>query len=165
MSTDSPRLTHLDDAGAARMVDVGDKAVTSRTAVAEARVRMRPETLALIAAGRMPKGDVFAVARELHQSGCRTGILSNTEKPARPLMDGKPYRIFDPLVLSWQAGASKPQRRIFEVLIETMALAPEEILLVDDVEANIAAARDLGLQGLLFTDAQTLRKDLAPLLR
>ena len=63
MSTDTPRLTHLDAEGAARMVDVGDKTVTRRTAVAEARVRMLPATLALIAAGQMPKGDVFAVAR------------------------------------------------------------------------------------------------------
>lgn len=63
MSTDSPRLTHLDETGAAHMVDVGAKAVTQRTAVAEARVRMLPATLALIAAGQMPKGDVFAVAR------------------------------------------------------------------------------------------------------
>lgn len=63
MSTDHSSLTHLDANGAARMVDVGDKAVTSRTAVAEARVRMLPATLGLIAEGRMPKGDVFAVAR------------------------------------------------------------------------------------------------------
>lgn len=110
------------------------------------------------------KDDVFALARELHERGCRTGILSNTEKPARPLMDREAYRIFDPLVLSWQAGASKPQRRIFETLIETLALPPPEVLLVDDVEANIVAAEELGLRGLLFTDAQTLRKDLAALL-
>lgn len=45
------------------MVDVADKAVTQRSASAEARVRMLPQTLALIADGRMPKGDVFAVAR------------------------------------------------------------------------------------------------------
>ncbi|EED36951.1 molybdenum cofactor biosynthesis protein C [Luminiphilus syltensis NOR5-1B] len=45
------------------MVDVGDKAVTHRTAEARARVRMAPETLAAITEGRMPKGDVFAVAR------------------------------------------------------------------------------------------------------
>ncbi|MDF2445192.1 MAG: molybdenum cofactor biosynthesis protein [Moraxellaceae bacterium] len=63
MSTDQPSLTHLDDNGAARMVDVGDKAVTARSAVAEALVRMRPATLALITEGRLPKGDVFAVAR------------------------------------------------------------------------------------------------------
>lgn len=112
----------------------------------------------------MEKADVFAVALDLHEQGCRTGILSNTEKPTRPLMDREPYRIFDPLVLSWEAGSSKPQRRIFEVLVDALALAPPEILLIDDVEANIVAARDLDLQGLLFTDAQTLRKDLSGLL-
>jgi putative hydrolase of the HAD superfamily len=111
------------------------------------------------------KKDVFEVARALHGRGCRTGILSNTEKSARPVMDRDSYRIFDPVVLSWQVGSAKPQRRIFEVLIESVALPPEEILLVDDVEANIAAAKNLGLQGLLFTNAQALRKDLEQLLR
>jgi len=57
------RLTHLDEAGAARMVDVGAKAVTTRTATAEGLVRMRPETLALIRSGAAAKGDVIATAR------------------------------------------------------------------------------------------------------
>lgn len=56
-------LTHLDSQGRANMVDVSDKAQTVREAVAEARVRMRPETLQMIAQGEHPKGDVFAVAR------------------------------------------------------------------------------------------------------
>ncbi len=56
-------LTHLDDSGSAHMVDVGAKPVTHRVAVAEATIRMRPETLAMIVEGRAPKGDVFAVAR------------------------------------------------------------------------------------------------------
>ncbi|WP_277962900.1 cyclic pyranopterin monophosphate synthase MoaC [Pseudomonas sp. RIT-To-2] len=56
-------LTHLDSQGRANMVDVTDKAVTSREAVAEARVRMRPQTLKMIVDGEHPKGDVFAVAR------------------------------------------------------------------------------------------------------
>jgi len=111
------------------------------------------------------KKDVFAVAHELHGRGCRTGILSNTEKPARPIMERETYRIFDPVVLSWEVGSSKPQGRIFEALIETLGLNPHEILLIDDVAANIAAAKDLGLQGLLFTNAETLRSDLADLLR
>lgn len=110
------------------------------------------------------KRDVFAVALDLHDRGYRTGILSNTEKPARPVMAGEPYRIFDPIVLSWEVGSSKPQRRIFEVLIQTLALPPPAILFIDDVEANITAARDLGLQGVLFTDAETLRKALSGLL-
>ncbi|MFR0674977.1 cyclic pyranopterin monophosphate synthase MoaC [Enterobacterales bacterium AW_CKDN230030176-1A_HGKHYDSX7] len=56
-------LTHLDSQGRAAMVDVTDKAVTAREAIAEARVRMRPETLRMIVDGEHPKGDVFAVAR------------------------------------------------------------------------------------------------------
>ena len=45
-------LTHLDETGAARMVDVSDKAQTFRVAIAEARVKMKPETLAMIVEGR-----------------------------------------------------------------------------------------------------------------
>ncbi|KIP97334.1 MULTISPECIES: cyclic pyranopterin monophosphate synthase MoaC [Pseudomonas] len=56
-------LTHLDSQGRANMVDVSDKAQTVREAVAEARVRMRAETLQMIVDGEHPKGDVFAVAR------------------------------------------------------------------------------------------------------
>ncbi|SDH95572.1 cyclic pyranopterin phosphate synthase [Pseudomonas flavescens] len=56
-------LTHLDSQGRANMVDVSDKAATVREAVAEARVRMRAETLQMIVDGEHPKGDVFAVAR------------------------------------------------------------------------------------------------------
>lgn len=56
-------LTHLDSQGRANMVDVTDKAVTSREAVAEALIRMLPQTLQMIVSGGHPKGDVFAVAR------------------------------------------------------------------------------------------------------
>ena len=57
------RLTHLDRRGRARMVDVSAKTVTRREAVARGEVVMRAETLALIAAGALPKGDVLGVAR------------------------------------------------------------------------------------------------------
>ena len=56
-------LTHIDEAGRARMVDVGDKAVTDRRAVARAVVRMAPETAAAVARGDAPKGDVVGTAR------------------------------------------------------------------------------------------------------
>ena len=55
--------THFDAGGGARMVDVSEKDVTDRSAIAKARVLMRPETLAMIAAGAAGKGDVFGVAR------------------------------------------------------------------------------------------------------
>ena len=56
-------LTHFDAAGQAHMVDVSDKQVTDRIAVAEGFVKMLPETLALITEGRAKKGDVLSVAR------------------------------------------------------------------------------------------------------
>lgn len=59
----SDQLTHLDEQGRAAMVDVGAKAATSREAVAQGEVRMRPETLAAIRDGNVPKGDVLATAR------------------------------------------------------------------------------------------------------
>src|SRR5690606_6266977 len=58
-----PTLTHFDEAGNARMVDVGDKAETKRIAVATGRIRMEPGTVALIREGRAEKGDVLGVAQ------------------------------------------------------------------------------------------------------
>lgn len=56
-------LTHLDESGAARMVDVGGKAETSRVAIASGRIAMSAEALAAIRAGDAPKGDVLGTAR------------------------------------------------------------------------------------------------------
>ena len=58
-----PRLTHVDETGAARMVDVSDKDVTTRTATAAGRVVVRPEVVALLRGEGMPKGDALGVAR------------------------------------------------------------------------------------------------------
>jgi cyclic pyranopterin phosphate synthase len=57
------KLTHIDENGASRMVDVSKKEVTERIAVAHARVTMKPETFRLIMDKRVPKGDVLGVAR------------------------------------------------------------------------------------------------------
>ncbi len=56
-------LTHVDEHGAARMVDVSEKDVTHREAIAESVLLMKPETLEMIVSGSAPKGDVFATAR------------------------------------------------------------------------------------------------------
>src|SRR5215213_3308670 len=58
-----PKLTHLDEEGAARMVDVGAKPVTAREALAEGFVQMHPATLRAIAEEKVPKGEVLGTAR------------------------------------------------------------------------------------------------------
>ena len=77
-------LTHLDAQGRASMVDVTDKAVTHREAVAESLVRMRPQTLELIQSGGHPKGDVMAVA---HIAGIQAAKRTSDLIPlCHPLM-------------------------------------------------------------------------------
>jgi cyclic pyranopterin phosphate synthase len=78
------KLTHFDAAGAARMVDVGAKPETLRTATASGRVVCAPETLALIAGGRIGKGDVLGVARLAALAGLkRTAELVPLCHPVR----------------------------------------------------------------------------------
>ncbi|MDQ6773128.1 MAG: cyclic pyranopterin monophosphate synthase MoaC [Candidatus Dormibacteraeota bacterium] len=60
---DPERLTHLDEEGAAKMVDVGAKTATRREAVAECTVRMAPATVRAIASAQLAKGDALGVAR------------------------------------------------------------------------------------------------------
>lgn len=72
--SDKSKLTHLDDQGRARMVDVGGKDVTERRATARARLRTSEQTLARILQGDLPKGDVLAVART-------AGILAAKQTP------------------------------------------------------------------------------------
>ena len=63
MSSSGRRLTHVDESGAARMVDVSGKEVTVRTATASGRVLVSPEVVALLRDGTVPKGDALGVAR------------------------------------------------------------------------------------------------------
>jgi cyclic pyranopterin phosphate synthase len=92
------KLSHIDETGRARMVDVSDKAATAREAIAEGFVRMSPETLALATAGAGKKGDVRAVAEiagvmaakktaELIPM-CHPLALSKVEVRAEPVDDG-----------------------------------------------------------------------------
>jgi cyclic pyranopterin phosphate synthase len=62
-NVDDKELSHLDSGGEARMVDVGNKPITERIAIARGEVMMLPETLEVVQAGNIKKGDVFGTAR------------------------------------------------------------------------------------------------------
>ena len=68
-------LTHIDQRGEARMVDVSDKGSTERIAIAEGRVIMRKETLDLVVEGNAMKGDVLGAARLAEHHGRQTGLM------------------------------------------------------------------------------------------
>jgi cyclic pyranopterin monophosphate synthase len=75
MSEPSEQLTHVDESGAARMVDVSGKDVTARTATASGRVLVSPTVVALLRGEGVPKGDALAVARV-------AGIMAAKQTPA-----------------------------------------------------------------------------------
>jgi cyclic pyranopterin phosphate synthase len=95
------RLSHLDAAGAARMVDVSAKPVTARSAVARARIRIAPAALRLARAGRLKKGGVVEVAR-------LAGIMA-----AKRTAEAIP--LCHPLALSHVEVALRPRRDGFEI--------------------------------------------------
>lgn len=114
MSTDGKTLTHLDETGAARMVDVSDKAVTSRIATAEGWVRMRAETLDLIVKGEAKKGDVLGTARiagimaakRTHEliPLCHPLALSKVSVELEPIPDANAVRVTATAKVTGQTG-------------------------------------------------------------
>jgi 2-haloacid dehalogenase len=70
---------------------------------------------------------------------------------------------FEGILISGEVGVNKPDRRIFEHLVERFAIDPAAALFVDDSLANIDAARAFGLGAIHFTDAHALRRDLIQL--
>jgi 2-haloacid dehalogenase len=68
---------------------------------------------------------------------------------------------FDDIVVSGEVGVIKPDARIFRILLDRHRIEPAQAVFVDDVEANVAAARALGIHGILFRSAEDLRDDLA----
>ena len=109
-----------------------------------------------------PTVDVLA---ELRAAGIPLYALSNWSaetfpiaRPRYPFLDW-----FDGIVISGEVGAAKPDPRIYQALVERHGLDPASLAFVDDVPANVAAAEDLGMRGLTFTSAASLRQDLEAL--
>jgi len=84
----------------------------------------------------------------------RTGIISNSFVGAREREQAR-YgfaQMADVIVYSHEAGLSKPDPRIYQLACQWLGILPEEMIFLDDVLANVTAARDLGAHGILFTD-------------
>jgi 2-haloacid dehalogenase len=103
--------------------------------------------------------DVLASVRA---AGVRCYALSNMEPDTFAIRCARFEFMtwFDGHVISGLEGVAKPDRRIFEILLERYALVPEGTVFVDDVQRNVDAARALGLNAVRFTSAGALRDEL-----
>jgi epoxide hydrolase-like predicted phosphatase len=75
------------------------------------------------------------------------------------------FKYFDGGVISSEVKFSKPDRRIYEILIEKYLLTPEESLFIDDIEINVRAAEGLGMKGLVTYGSEEISKELAAVLK
>jgi 2-haloacid dehalogenase len=114
-------------------------------------------------------GDAIAptveVLLELHASRVPLYALSNWSAETFPWARHRfPFLDwFDGIVISGEVGAAKPDRRMYEALLERHGLEPDSVVFVDDVEANVDAAEELGMRGIRFTEAAALRRELGAL--
>jgi 2-haloacid dehalogenase len=109
--------------------------------------------------------DVVEIVAELHARGVRLLALSNAPLEMEPTWRAFDFcRYFEGFVISGEEGVVKPERAIFEVLIERYGVDPANAAFVDDVQHNIDAANELGFHGVLHQSAEQLRRDLDSLL-
>jgi 2-haloacid dehalogenase len=110
-------------------------------------------------------GPTVEVLAELRAAGVPLYALSNwsaeTFPAARPRYPFLEW--FDGIVISGEVRAAKPDRRIYEALLERHGLDAASILFVDDVAENVAAAEALGIRSIRFTDGPALRRELVGL--
>jgi 2-haloacid dehalogenase len=102
------------------------------------------------------------VVRELHAAGVRLLALTNWSAELYPHAPRRfdVLALFEDVVVSGEVGLAKPDPRIYTLVAERAGLPPGRLVFVDDRRVNVDAARAAGMDGIVFTDAATLRREL-----
>ena len=95
---------------------------------------------------------MYGAIRAVREAGLRTGLLSNSWGAGDYPLEDFPG-LFDAVVISGEVGMRKPEAGIFLRAADALGLAPAQCVFIDDMEANVAAATDLGMTALLHTEA------------
>lgn len=110
-----------------------------------------------------PIQETVNILAELRDAGVALYALSNWSAETFPVaLERYPFLAwFKGIVVSGEVGAAKPEPAVYEALIERHGVVPAESVFIDDQAANVEAARRLGFRGIRFTDATSLRTELA----
>jgi epoxide hydrolase-like predicted phosphatase len=102
--------------------------------------------------------ELFKSASILKKEGYRIGVLSNTETPAVRFFKKRQYTLFDVTVFSCEEHAIKPERQIYEILLNRLGMQPEEVLFVDDKEEFVEGARQVGINAVLYQNERQFQR-------
>lgn len=109
-----------------------------------------------------PDEEMYTLVDELKKGGVRVGMLSNIwESLAEKVRVHGLYAPFDPCLLSCEIGVEKPDLKAYSLLLDALALPASEVVFIDDRVENVAAARNCGLDAILFESSEQIRKELA----
>ena len=145
-------LTHFDSKGDAHMVDVSDKAVTSRIATAEAHIRMAQATYDIIAEGKAKKGDVLGVARLAGIMGARKTSDLNPLCHPLPVTKGAVELTLDPDLPGVKIEATVKTNGQTGVEMEALTAASTAALTVYDMSKAVDKAMEIGGLRVILKD-------------
>ncbi|MGE0383063.1 MAG: HAD family hydrolase [Hyphomicrobium sp.] len=105
--------------------------------------------------------EMYALVDELKEEGVQVALLSNVEcRHARLLRALGLYAPFDPVVLSCEIGVDKPDPKAYRILLQQVGRPPQQVIFIDDKPANIATARAVGIDGILYESPEQVRESL-----
>ena len=110
-----------------------------------------------------PKEDMFSLVSGLRKNGYKTALLSNTEIPAMQYFYQQQYDMFDVLIFSCWEGEKKPERKIYELVLEKLGTRPAEAVFIDDIPRCIKGAQEAGLKTILFENIDQVKDELTKL--
>jgi epoxide hydrolase-like predicted phosphatase len=104
---------------------------------------------------------MIELVKTLKAQGYRVAMLSNVQKhQAKVVRDKGLHLYFDPLILSCEIGVEKPKMEAFQILVQRLHARPQDCIMIDDTPENIQAARQLGMDVILFQSVEGLQAEL-----
>jgi putative hydrolase of the HAD superfamily len=110
------------------------------------------------------KSEIFNLIQKLKNKGYKIGLLSNAEAPVMEFIIEKKYQHFDVSVFSCGTNMAKPDKEIYQHVLEKLHVKPEEAIFIDDAEENVAGANRVGMTGILFSSTKQIENLLESLL-
>ena len=123
----------------------------------------REEAHAEITTMHSPNEPLFELIRRLKEEGYVLGAISNVGSNLNNFLPQNYVDLFDEITLSYHVHAIKPEPEIYEHHLNNIGFQADECVFVDDRKPNVVGAEAVGMHGLYFTDAESLKADLAKL--
>lgn len=101
------------------------------------------------------------IVKELQKQGFQTALLSNVKKRRASVKKRLGYyELFDPALFSYEIGVNKPDPKAYSILLEKLQMPSEAVLFIDNKSVNVEAAKTVGIDAILFQDANQLVEEL-----